>query len=250
MTNVTIFCSTIPERHNLLKRSIESWFDSLRKAGVYYTLAIYCEGYDGSESWPKAMRVFREHSDIRSGSPEVGSNVLWNKYKDETDVAIFTHPEIMFGEDVVSQAVQEAHDKVYVTFRPFWIPKYLTEHWGEYKFNRTEDCEQCDEMYQYGPDPNGASRYLNQNIREHRDWQSDTTWAGNKSTIDSIFPVPQFGSWGPIDAYLAGARLRLGHRRVVPDACIYHQDHPRIEGGPPGHAVAEASRALRERFGG
>lgn len=250
MINVTIFCSTIPERHNLLQRSIQTWTLSCMKAGVRFRFAIYAEGYDGNYSWPKSMNVFKEFSPNRSGSPEVGSNFLWNKYGPDTDVAIFTHPEIMFGEDVVAQAVEAAKDKVYVTFRPFWIPKYLTEHWNEYHFNHIEDSENCDEMYQYGPDPNGARRYLNLGIRDHHDWQSDTTWAGNKKTIEEIFPVPVFGSWGPIDPYLAGARLRLGHTRVVPDACIYHQDHPRIQGGPPGHAVAEASRALRERFGG
>lgn len=248
MTNVTIFCSTIPERHNLLKRSMQTWAWSALIANVSFKIAVYAEGYDGSEGWPKAMWMYHDISPTRSGSPEVGSNFLWNKFKDQTDVAIFTHPEIMFGEDVVMQAVMSAQDKTYVTFRPFWIPKYLTEHWDEYDFKNIEDCEDCDEMYQYGPDPDGPKRYLNLNIRQHRDWESDTTWAGNKVSIDDIFPVPEFGAWGPIDPYLYQVRRRMGHRKVIPEACVYHQDHPRIEGGPPGYAVQEALRALNERF--
>lgn len=249
MTNVGIFCSVIPERHNLLLRSIRSWWWSALTANVDLNVLVYTEGYDGTEKWPKGpMGLYKHFSEKRTGSPEVGSNFLWNTYKDQVDIAIFTHPEIMFGEGVVSEAVEYAIDKTYVTFRPFWIPKYLTEHWDEYDFKYPDDCEQCDELYQYGPDINGPQKYLNLGIRESKTWESDTTWAGSKSTINEIFPLPEFGAWGPIDPYLYQVRGRMNHRKVIPEACVYHQDHTRIEGGPPGYAVQEALRAFRERF--
>lgn len=250
MTKVAICCSTIPERHNLLIRSIQTWLASAKEAQVDCVIGVYREGYTGNEAWPKAMNVWHFDSPNRTGSPEVGSNFLWNKFKDDVDVIIWTHPEIMFPTDAVRRMVESSTDKVYVTCRVFWMPEYLTKHYDDYGFDKPEDMEACDDLYQYGPDPNGPTRYLNLNIRGNLDWESDTTWSGNVKTLSEIFPLPEFGAWGPIDPYLYGCRKRLGHKKVIPESCVYHQDHPRIQGGPPGYAVSEATKALHEKFGG
>jgi len=103
-------------------------------------------------------------------------------------------------------------------------------------------------LYQLGPSV-VPSRYLNQNVRENV-WESDTCYSLDYATANQIFPVPVFGAWGPIDPYLAGVRKKLGITTFNPPNPVYHQAHPKIEGGPEGFAVNEASRELKKRFGG
>ncbi len=251
MTQVAIICSVIPERHDLLLRSIKTWQHSIEASGLDAAICIWSEGCPVGELISKIVEIPHNGNisiagqEACSGSPELGSNYFFNEIK--PDVYMFLHPEIMLPTNAVKVGIEAAKPGVYCTFRIYWIPVWMTDHLTGYPWMPPEGLEDQDDLYQYGPSDE-VKRYLNQNVREN-DWHSDTCYTLCSEDAHKLFPVPVFGVWGPIDAFLAGARARLGIRTYNPPDPVYHQAHPRIEGGPPGYAINEATRELIKKFG-
>ena len=248
MLDIAIICSTFPARNNLLYRSLKTWQRSISNSDLLCSINVYSQnepeigymGHLGENIW------FHNENQL-SGSHITGYN-YWMK-RVEAKTYIFTHPDLLFPLDTVKVAFETAQDDIFAAFKVFWMPQQMTEEIEKYDWKNPETLEKELALYPKFDDGHGEF-YWNGDVRAKTEWHSTTTWAMNHKTVQKLLPFEDFHEQGPDDPWMMGARMRTG----IEDVCIMnpilmHQWHPQTWDGRAGHAVGEATKALRRRFG-
>jgi hypothetical protein len=250
MKDVAIIASVIPQRFELLSRSMVTWQKSIRASGLDCDIYLYIEGAsigDALKHIPHEVG-FKIEAGAKSGSHCFGYNHWFERVQAKT--YLWTHPDLLYPKDTVSVAFANAEDDTFVAFKAFWMGETMTKNIECYNWRNPEMME-CEKML-YDDDPRShGTMYSNDNIRNVTCWESSTTYAVNRQTANKLFPLPDFGTQGADDPYQAGARQYLGIKNyTVMEPILMHQWHPNSWFGTGEDAVRDATTELRKRFGG
>jgi hypothetical protein len=79
----------------------------------------------------------------------------------------------------------------------YWIGREMTADIDKYLWHSPE-CLECAELFSGDPQEHGEF-YYNKNIRSIQTWESSTTWAMERSTLEKLMPLPDFGEQGPYE---------------------------------------------------
>jgi hypothetical protein len=228
MLDLALIVSTIPDRQHLLNRSLHTWKRaaetlSMLSIGIF----VHSEGYDATEDMRTILTDSLEwecNSSEISGSHIRGYNHFTAKI--EADTYLFSHPEILFPETTMLVAIVASRNNVYAPFKVFWIPEHMTANLNNYPWDRPEYLEHEPHLYQLDLQEKGAY-YWNRDTRGKDDWESTTTWAMNRPTLQKLLPFKDFGEWGPDDMHQLSLRKQLGiETRVISNPILFHQWHP------------------------
>ena len=234
MIDVAIIASIVPERFELMRRSLVTWQNSIRAAGlapgVQAQIYLYVEGATLQEVFehrPMAVECQVNATLERSGSHIAGYNFWLDRVEAKT--YLLTHSEMLFPETTVKVAVETVKPDVFASFKTFWLPQYVTENLDAYNWQQPETLEQNDDIYRLDPKQKGEF-YWNTEVRGTKVYESTTTYAMEHDTLQKMLPFPDFGVWGPDDPWHLRKRRELGIKTVtVMEPILFHQDHARLE---------------------
>lgn len=230
MKDVAIIASVIPQRFELLERSLVTWQKSILDSGLNAHIYLYIEGATIAEVMkyiPVGVGVSLAGGEERSGSHVKGYNFWLDN--SEAKVYVMTHPEILFPKDTIKVAFENATQDTFAAFKVFWLPDHMLKHFDDYTWQQPETLEQCEDIYKLDPKQKGEF-YWNKDTRGITNWQSTTTYAMNGETIRKMLPFPDFGSWGADDPWHLLKRKELGIQNVtIMEPILMHQYHSTLQ---------------------
>lgn len=247
MFDIAIICSSIEARKPLLERSLQTWIWDAAQSGLSVAIRVYTNGYTHDFGQRIMIRsssvdVAYAHDPEMSGSHIAGYNFWWERT--EAKVYLFTHPDLLFPKGTIRTAFERAKPNIFVAFKPFWLPEYVTKELHLYPWQTPELLEKYDEIYRLDPKQHGMF-YWNTNTREITHYDSTTTYAMEAETLKKIFPFPDLSEQGYDDPYHQILRGDLGIQNdTVMEPCLFHQHHPQRWGGDCDRASLQATEIL------
>ena len=224
--DVAVIASTVTGRRKLLDRSIRTWCDDAERSGLRVAIRVYGDGCGACDSVVAAMEECHDvetFSTLKPSGSHVAGYNFW-QHRVPANVYLFTHPEILFPAGTIGRASLTKPGE-FTAFKCFWLPEDMTADLDCYDWRHAASLEAAPELFPRDPREHGEF-YWNSDIRSIARWESTTTHALHTEDAARIFPMPDFGEWGPDDPWHLAMRRQLGIRnQTVMDPVLFHQWH-------------------------